>query len=1041
MTAVSQSIPTLLGGVSQQPDPIKLPGQVREATNVYLDPTFGCVKRPPTTLIKEAATNIPRDAKWFPIFRDQNERYLAVIYDNAGTTAIRVFEADSGIERTVTLLEDSANYINVAPDDLRFLTLNDYTLVCNTKKTVSMSKSSTEEAVEEALVVINQVGYNTTYSVDFLKDGQTTTQEKVYRAAEISVSPGTFEVNDGNGACPLVGSADFLENGSGGRANLGFNLLVNCTPVQQTSYQKGTLFPTGVKLNTTDYWAFSNWFRARLKVTEGLVEGAYVYTDVSSNTPAGVINIRVEAIVTGRRDSANARSVAYSSAAVTSYTTSGSKPWSTYAFNSSASWNGFSGTVQFQVSGLDRGPSTPVYSYKSSYTASVTLQNGGTGWKAGDSVVVSLNGKSYRVKVTRHVIGYNYASENQVTYTTPTDQTAGVLDIGLITGSLTTSINGLADYTATPVGNVIHIKRTDGRAFNIQARGGSTDNAMYAIKTAVNDISLLPKQGVNGMILQVRNSAESEADDYYVRFKTSTGDIPGQGSWEETVKPGITTEFNEDTLPHALIRNSDGSFTFRPLSADYDEVVSWAAREVGDEDTNPEPSFVGQTISGMTFHMNRLVFLSRDTVIMSQPGDYFNFWQGSAIAIADSDPIDMAATSTRPATLRSAVSSTKGLLLFSSDAQFLMSTKDVAFGPSTVTMEEISNYSNVTTLDPLEVGTSVFFNSDSIDFSRVFEMAVDSVDNRPQIAENTRTIPEYIPSGLKWGAASANNNLVIFGDNTSNCYTFKFWNQGNERSLAGWTKWEFSGEIHLISFYDDTGYIVSYNETRSSWVFSRMTLLDNPTSTTITFDSRRFEPRLDNYVPKDDIPSIVVDGNDSKLYLPAGMYNGEESACIQFNKADATYYIAPPIESDGDGEFIRVNTIDLNDFDAYNVGILYRMYVELPQIYVKREKNVDRVNVPVVTIINLELYLSGNYDVTLKRLGYPDTTQLLEAKQTDVYLLGDTAMINTETRPISTYCRGDQAYVTISSEDPLPGGITGYSWDGHYNNRGINKIA
>ena len=50
MAAVSQSIPNLLGGVSQQPDPVKLPGQVREAVNAYLDPTFGCKKRPPTEL-------------------------------------------------------------------------------------------------------------------------------------------------------------------------------------------------------------------------------------------------------------------------------------------------------------------------------------------------------------------------------------------------------------------------------------------------------------------------------------------------------------------------------------------------------------------------------------------------------------------------------------------------------------------------------------------------------------------------------------------------------------------------------------------------------------------------------------------------------------------------------------------------------------------------------------------------------------------------------------------------------------------------------
>ncbi len=59
MAAISQIIPNLLGGVSQQPDPLKLDGQVKEAENVLLDPTFGCRKRPPTQFVGELATNVP----------------------------------------------------------------------------------------------------------------------------------------------------------------------------------------------------------------------------------------------------------------------------------------------------------------------------------------------------------------------------------------------------------------------------------------------------------------------------------------------------------------------------------------------------------------------------------------------------------------------------------------------------------------------------------------------------------------------------------------------------------------------------------------------------------------------------------------------------------------------------------------------------------------------------------------------------------------------------------------------------------------------
>ena len=35
------------------------------------------------------------------------------------------------------------------------------------------------------------------------------------------------------------------------------------------------------------------------------------------------------------------------------------------------------------------------------------------------------------------------------------------------------------------------------------------------------------------------------------------------------------------------------------------------------------------------------------------------------------------------------------------------------------------------------------------------------------------------------------------GDNT--VYTFKFYNTGNERNLAGWAKWEFNADVKLLS--------------------------------------------------------------------------------------------------------------------------------------------------------------------------------------------------------------------------------------------------
>ena len=45
MASVSQRIPNFLGGFSQQPDSLKLPGQLTQADNCLPDPTYGLLRK------------------------------------------------------------------------------------------------------------------------------------------------------------------------------------------------------------------------------------------------------------------------------------------------------------------------------------------------------------------------------------------------------------------------------------------------------------------------------------------------------------------------------------------------------------------------------------------------------------------------------------------------------------------------------------------------------------------------------------------------------------------------------------------------------------------------------------------------------------------------------------------------------------------------------------------------------------------------------------------------------------------------------------
>ena len=46
MAAITQTIPNFIGGISEQPDQLKFPGQVEDVVNAIPDITRGLYKRP-----------------------------------------------------------------------------------------------------------------------------------------------------------------------------------------------------------------------------------------------------------------------------------------------------------------------------------------------------------------------------------------------------------------------------------------------------------------------------------------------------------------------------------------------------------------------------------------------------------------------------------------------------------------------------------------------------------------------------------------------------------------------------------------------------------------------------------------------------------------------------------------------------------------------------------------------------------------------------------------------------------------------------------
>ena len=101
MASITQNIPTLNGGLSQQPDELKIPGQVSVAKNVIPDVTHGLMKRPGGKLVaslSDGTNNSNTNGRWFSYYRDENEQYIGQI-SSAGD--INVWRCSDGAEMVV----------------------------------------------------------------------------------------------------------------------------------------------------------------------------------------------------------------------------------------------------------------------------------------------------------------------------------------------------------------------------------------------------------------------------------------------------------------------------------------------------------------------------------------------------------------------------------------------------------------------------------------------------------------------------------------------------------------------------------------------------------------------------------------------------------------------------------------------------------------------------------------------------------------------------------------------------------------------------
>ena len=921
MASITQTIQDYIGGISEQSDQKKLPGQVRSVVNAIPDLTYGLYKRPGTKRIGSAPlTNVQSNGSWFHYYRDESEgSYIGQI---ASDGKIRIWSCNDGTEKNVWYHTDNSAYNSgtaahtsitsyltpssaTATEDLQALTINDTTFLNNRTKIIATtgttpSATDTHYAYLELLRTENgrQYGLNA-YSA--------ATTTNLSRATRIKIKSDTLNEGNGTGDCPGVATQVFSKD-DGSKTNLIFRIT--------TLGQQGK---TGNGTNASDY--------------------------------------------------------------------------------------------------------------QCSYNRDIQLLHGGEGWAVGDEVTVSMDQAkttySYTVEVTEietvAVKGTINGGVNGILRPAPTpfdSDTAVTTDTVL--GGIQASLSGTG-ITSTVIGNGLYL--TASSAFNIEV---VDQDLMRVMQTTANDVTKLPLQCKLGYIVQITNTRSADEDDYYVKF-SSANSLDGSGSWVECAKPGIALSFDTSTMPHVLTRQPDGDFLVK--------AGTYTDRIVGDNATNPIPTFVGQSINKILFFRNRLCFLSGENVITSRPGELAipSFWSWTALTVSAIDPIDIACASTYPSELFDGVELNTGLVVFSTNQQFLLASDAEIMNPDTAKLKKLSVFNYNETIPPISLGTTVGFVDSSGKYSRFNELFNVQREGEPDVVETSKVVPSLLPKDIDLITNSRENGIILFGKTGQDeLQGYKYYQLADKRGQSSWFKWKFNNPLKYHFIVNDEYFFLDTDN-----FLQKMQLIQADADPSIDQDDVNYLIHLDNYTT-----------------VGSGTYSSTTQLTTFTNQSDWIDQVTSPngklvvIDIDSntarEGRYAECTVINSDDFTVpgdwssatLQIGYLYDYQIDFPRIFVTKvqgEKSTADVSSSlVIHRLKLGLGKSGLYETTLTRVGKDPYTEVYESSVLDEYLVSDAPYLEEYVKTVPVYEKNNNVEITLKSTHPSPCTLRSMSWEGDY---------
>lgn len=575
-------------------------------------------------------------------------------------------------------------------------------------------------------------------------------------------------------------------------------------------------------------------------------------------------------------------------------------------------------------------------------------------------------------------------------YTVP--ETAGAITGAALATALEPAIEAVVNIASVVTGgSTIRITRTTSGVATVTLTTAAPNLVAYAWR----EVGALTVDAHVGMT--IKNVTDG-----------SSGVITDNGTdWIQVaaLTGGSTNLFNpEDTLRIIDTPNLP-YFVFR--------AETWTDRLVGDDDSNPFPSFTDHALDEVFFHEGRLGFTSGPNVILSAADDLFGFFRTTVTALRDSDPVDVTSTSATVQTFHAALSWDAKLILWAEQGQFVLVGSPLS--PRTASLPQVSRYESTAACRPTLIGKGLFFPSKRLGFSQMSEMRATDDGLHAQAFPVTAELPRYLRGSVVQVAGSANAGvvLVLTDADPSLVYVYCFADTNEGRILGGWRQWQFpagsavrgvttfGNQVALVVAHSDGLYLETLDlQSQEEGVLDTLVHMDR-----LLHDWAGANPVTAAGATTFDLPySLATNGSAGTLTV----VNATTGAAILATRPTATTFRIT-------GTWTA---------DQVYVGVVYSFLYRLSRIYFRNAQGVQNSGRLDLRWVNIITNRTQSYTLRVAQVDRADVT----------YAYAGSTLDEVQKRyPVLGRTEG----ITLSIEDtsPFALGLVAIDWEAYYTNR------